>query len=133
MGRKENYHTKQKDMILDIIKRENGKFCISDIYKKTSNVGMTTVYRYINRLVSNGKLRREVDNDNHVYYYYLSDCECKGHFYLKCDECGKMIHIDCLFIDELYSHILLEHKFLTNRKNLVISGICKECRGEYDE
>ena len=130
MKRKENYNTKQKDIILDIIKKEKGRFSINDIYEKTSGVGLTTVYRYINKLVNSSVLRREVDNDNHVYYYYLSCSKCNHHFYLKCDKCGKMIHIDCEFIDELYNHILVEHKFMTNKKNLVIDGICKDCVGE---
>ena len=128
MKRKENYHTKQKDMILDVIKKENGRFMVNDIYKKISGVGLTTVYRYINALVDMGKLKKEIDNNNQVYYYYLSDCECEYHLYLKCLECGKIIHIDCDFVYELYDHIVKKHKFMPNTKNLVIDGICKQCK-----
>ena len=127
MERKEKYHTKQKDIILDIIKKENSRFRVDDIYKKTSGVGLTTVYRYINTLVDNGIIKKEIDNDNQVYYYYLSECTCINHVYLKCDKCGKIIHVDCDYIDKVYKHILEEHKFITNMKDLVISGRCQDC------
>lgn len=126
--KKENYHTKQKEIILDIIKKENGRFSINDIYKKTRGVGLTTVYRFINKLVEEDKVSREVDNNNQVYYYYLSDCKCRYHMYLKCSKCGKMIHINCDFTEELYNHILKEHGFVTNKEHLIINGMCQECR-----
>lgn len=128
MERKEDYHTKQKEILLNIIKKENGRFTVNDIYEKTNGVGLTTVYRFINSLVDDGRLKKEVDNNNQVYYYYLSECDCDHHFYLKCNKCGMMIHVDCEFTNEIYNHILKDHSFVIDKKNLIINGICDKCR-----
>ena len=43
MTRSDSYNTKQKDLILNIIKNQKHAFTIKDIYKElNSNVGLTT-------------------------------------------------------------------------------------------
>ena len=66
--------------------------------------------------------------NNITYYQYLEECDRENHFYLECDICFKKIHIDCDCITDLFSHIHDRHKFLPNEKNIVISGVCKNCR-----
>ena len=46
MSRNETYKTKQKELILDVIKSFKNDFTIKEIYEKlTQNVGLTTIYR----------------------------------------------------------------------------------------
>lgn len=123
------YNTKQKDKILDIIKSYNREFTIKDIYNDLDGVGLTTIYRYIDKLVNNNILKKNVDENNVTCYEYLEDCSNDNHFYLKCDKCKKMIHIDCDCINELKEHIKLEHNFKLNEK-LIINGLCEVCKNE---
>lgn len=125
---KNSYKTKQKDLIVNWIKSKNNSFTINDIYDGLNKeVGLTTIYRLIDKLVKEGKVNKNINELNKPTYQYLSDCTCHNHFYLKCDNCGKLIHIDCECITELSEHILKIHKFIPNNKNIIINGICNKC------
>ena len=85
---KESYKTKQKDIILDIIKKQKHEFTIKDIHEKVKDeVGLTTIYRLIDKLVEENRVNKTIGIDNTTYYQYLEECNHENHFYLK------LIHI----------------------------------------
>lgn len=123
------YNTQQKDKILDIIKNFDHDFTIKDIYDKLDgSVGLTTIYRFIDKLITSGSVNKLIDSNNSTYYQYLEHCECGNHFYLRCEKCGLMIHVDCDCINELFNHISLEHNFTASSEKIIINGICESCR-----
>ena len=125
--KKNKYNTKQKLELINVIKNYKKEFTIKDIYNELENVGLTTIYRFINDLVNEGMIVKRIEKDNICYYQYLEKCNNSNHFYLKCDKCGTMIHIDCDCINDLYSHIYNNHRFKLNKENIIINGICKKC------
>lgn len=128
MVRSESYNTKQKDIILNAIKHEKQEFTIKDIYDRIKNeTGLTTIYRLVDKMVEDGRLSKYIGKDNTTYYQYLVDCDKDNHFYLKCDKCGKMVHIDCDCIEEMSYHILKKHKFKPSKKHIIINGFCEKC------
>ncbi|MBR6133580.1 MAG: transcriptional repressor [Bacilli bacterium] len=125
----ESYNTKQKDLILNVLKNKKKEFTVKDIYNELDNkVGLTTIYRLVDKLVLENRINKSIKN-NIVYYQYLEDCNEENHFYLKCDKCGSLVHIDCDCIIELSNHIFKEHNFRPNREKIIISGICSNCLG----
>lgn len=123
-----SYNTKQKDLILDIIKNKKITFTIKDIYNDLNKeVGLTTIYRFIEKLEKDNLVTKEINEDNITYYQYLERCNHDNHFYLKCEKCKNVIHIDCDCINELYNHIKNEHEFKLNKEKIIINGICKKC------
>ena len=123
-----SYSTKQKDLILNVIKLKKKQFTIKDIYNELEGVGLTTVYRLVDKLVEEKLINKTIDNDNTTYYEYLGKCDHDNHFYLKCENCKKLEHVDCDCINELYEHISKEHDFTINKENIIINGICKKCK-----
>ena len=121
------YNTKQKEKILNIIKKEKKDFTIKEIHEKLNDVGLTTIYRLVDKLVEEKRISKTIVN-NITVYHYLEECEHDNHFYLKCDKCGSLIHIDCDCIDDLSKHILKEHSFILNKENIFINGICNKCK-----
>lgn len=121
-----NYNTEQKELLLDIISKENGEFTVKNISNKT-DVGLTTIYRFIDKLVKEGKLTKEIGNDNTTYYQYLEDCDCDDHFYLKCSNCGELTHVDCECINDLSNHIKKHHNFKISKEHIIINGTCSKC------
>jgi Fe2+ or Zn2+ uptake regulation protein len=77
------YNTKQKDLILNVIKKEKKEFTIKDIYSKLDGIGLTTIYRLVDKLVEDKVLNKSISKDNITYYQYLEKCEHENHFYLK--------------------------------------------------
>ena len=125
------YKTKQKEKIIDLIKKQNHAFTIKDIYDKLDHqIGMTTIYRMIDKLVIDNRLNKTIGKNNITYYEYLELCPYENHFYLKCQNCGLLIHIDCDCVNDLFSHITSNHDFLPESKNIIINGTCKLCGGK---
>ena len=130
MNRNESYKTKQKDIILDIIKKQKHEFTIKDIYESIKDeVGLTTVYRLVDKLVEEKRINKTIDSTNTTYYQYLEECNHGNHFYLKCDKCGNLIHVDCDCIEELTNHIFKDHKFKPSKDHIIIDGTCSKCIG----
>ena len=128
MSRSEYYKTKQKVIIINAIKMQKHEFTIKDIYDELKGkVGLTTIYRMVDKLIDENIINRYISKDNTTYYQYLKECEEENHFYLKCDKCGELIHIDCDCIEDLSNHIIKKHRFKLNKKNIIISGICEKC------
>ena len=124
-----NYKTKQKNKILEIIENRKNEFTIKEVYEELNqSVGLTTIYRLVNKLINEKKLNKEIGKDNLNYYQYLNICNNKNHFYLKCNKCLKLIHVDCDCINDIENHVLEKHKFYMNKENIIINGICNKCR-----
>lgn len=131
MTRSESYNTKQKDLIINIIQKQKQAFTIKDIYSQVKDkTGLTTIYRLVDKLVQDGRLSKSIGKDNITYYQCLLECDAENHFYLKCDKCGTLIHIDCDCIGDLFNHILNEHNFKPSKDHIIINGICNNCRSK---
>ena len=126
--KRESYHTKQKDFILSQIKSMKYEFAVKDLYDGIHHeIGLTTIYRFIDKLVDEGRLSKYIGKDNITYYQYLEECHEENHFYLKCDKCGVLIHVDCDCIKDLSLHIINDHHFRPTRDKFMIHGVCEEC------
>ena len=122
------YYTKQKDIINDLIKNKKTEFTIKEIYNDLNKkIGLTTIYRLVDKLIEEKKLNKTISKDNTTYYQYLEECNEENHFYLKCENCGNLEHVDCDCIEDLTNHILKKHKFKLNKDHIIINGICKKC------
>lgn len=123
-----SYSTKQKDIILNMIKKIKHEFTIKELYNELNKtVGLTTIYRVVDKLVLDGLVSKSIKNNNTTTYQYLEKCVEDNHFYLKCDRCGNIIHVDCDCIKDLSSHILKHHQFIINNEQIIITGVCQNC------
>ena len=130
MTRSNHYETKQKDIIINCIKNHQ-EFSINEIYEELKGqVGLTTIYRKVDSLVEQNQVSKTIGNNNITYYQYLGHCDKDNHFFLRCEECGNIEHIDCDCIKELSDHITKNHKFSINKEKIVINGICNKCNNK---
>jgi Fur family ferric uptake transcriptional regulator len=129
--RKDNYNTKGKEAINSAIKAFSNGFTIKELKdyldNKNDKVGLTTVYRIIDKLENDGTLKKYYDENNIAHYKYVDDCNSENHFYLKCIKCNKIVHVDCDCINEFQVHIRKKHKFLLDAKNIILEGLCNNC------
>lgn len=126
------YNTRQKEIIEQFVRTKQGDFSIkeliAELLKRGEDVSQTTVYRIIDSLVESGVLKKTVSTDNQIRYQYLESCDHFGHCYLKCNNCGKLEHVDCEDLCDLTEHIRHEHKFAVDEANIVINGTCRSCQ-----
>ena len=127
------YKTRQRAAIENILK-DNCDIHMTayDIVLKLNgsgeNVGRTTVYRTLEKLITDGKVRKyTAENESACFQYLIDSAHCHEHFHLKCTVCGCLLHLDCEKIAELKNHISCEHGFSLNTGRTVLYGTCAKC------
>lgn len=134
MNNKKIYKTKQRDLILNYITENKTKHITVDMvvdYMKNNGeqVGQTTVYRNLNKLVEEGIVLKyqNAEGISACYQYAEEDEGCLNHYHLVCVECGEMIHLQCDYLERFSTHIFNEHEFKVNKFKTVFYGLCKNC------
>ena len=124
-----NYNTKQRDEIVEFFSRHRGKcFSAKDIIRSGEiKSGEATVYRTLSKLAENGVLKRFIDGASGACYQLVESSDCDKHFHLKCEKCGKLIHVDCGFMAEIKQHIEASHDFYVDLGKTVFYGLCGDC------
>lgn len=126
-----SYNTKQRDEIVEFFNKHRGKcFTAKELIRSGEiSVGEATVYRTLQRLAGQGLLKRFTDGEAGAAYQLNESEECSCHFHLRCERCGKLIHMDCEFMADMKRHIESSHGFMVDIGKTVIYGICAECDG----
>ncbi|MBQ8904644.1 MAG: transcriptional repressor [Oscillospiraceae bacterium] len=127
------YKTKQGELISAILEKNADRHLtaeeICEMLREQGNaVGTTTVYRNLEKLISEGKIRRfRLEEGEPACYQYLGG-ECHEHFHLKCLGCGEIIHLECDYLGDLNEHLLEHHDFVLDRTKITLYGTCAGCR-----
>ncbi len=133
MRRTNGYFTKGRIKILEYLKENNDRMftvChISDYLKETGSAKNTsTIYRYLDELVQNGLIVKQIDpNAGKAVFRYVPE-KCHDHLHMKCSNCGRIIHLDCGFMNEIERHLQEKHGFKLESKSSVLNGVCDKCR-----
>jgi len=137
MNTANSYKTRQRDQILDcLIKNKDHHITadeiISDLNKEKPLVGKATVYRYLDKLVSQDCVRRYfIEGGKSACYQYIEQAGvCNKHFHLKCVDCGQLFHLECDYMGEMDSHIKDHHDFKVDHSKTVLYGQCGNCAGK---
>lgn len=130
---KREYNTEQKRKIIDFLKINSERhFTIDEIAESVceeETLGKSTVYRQVSKLLESGDIRRfEASNSKSFVYQYANvKASCNDHYHLKCVDCGRLIHMECVKLDKVREHIKKEHGFIVGCDRSVIYGKCAEC------
>ncbi len=131
------YNTASRARILGFLKdNEERTVNVNEIHsylvETGSEVNLTTIYRYIEKLAEEGQVMKYVaENGTRAVYQYVGESRhCEEHLHLQCVKCGALIHLDCHFMDEISEHVLNEHGFHIQCKNSIIYGLCEKCASE---
>jgi len=131
---KKSYNTKQREFLIDFFKScKNQCFTIEEVLKHAEsngiNIGQTTIYRNLEKLVDEGIiLRHSMPPLNGAYFQYVHDKKDEHeHYHLYCTHCGNVTHLTCEHFDELLAHIQREHKFNFDNQKTVFYGCCEKC------
>lgn len=137
MDKSIHYKTKQMEELLSFLKSVKGKHVtVSDIcnyfQKERIPVGMTTVYRNLEKLVEKGLVEKYVtDGSSSAYFEYVGEEPHNRRimqYHCKCEKCGKFIHFECSEVGSLQQHLLEHHDFKMNTLKTVFYGVCSACK-----
>ena len=134
---KRQYNTKHRDALLTYLKSRPGiHMTAADVcsYFRAEGeaIGTTTVYRQLEELLAEGRIKKYVidENSSACYEYLGAGCEQPDAYHLKCEKCGRLIHLECDEITAFEAHIAAHHKFTVDRSRTVFYGICEECSSD---
>ena len=98
-------------------------------------VNTTTVYRYLDKLCAEHVVIKypDLNSDKAVFQFAGEEKKCTNHLHLKCIRCGKVVHLDCDFMDELKEHLFQEHGFRLQCSGDMLHGICKDCENKSNQ
>jgi Fur family ferric uptake transcriptional regulator len=122
--------TDSRQKIMQLFMNSNGALAHADIEKKTGeSFDRVTVYRTLQSFVEKGIIHLIPTKDNSIKYALCKDdCEAghhhDNHVHFICDECSKTICLD----DVTVPQVKLPKGFTPQHAEMVVNGICGECR-----
>lgn len=122
-------NTRQKNIIYEVIIENRIHPTMLQIYdmvcRLDPSIGQATVYRCINDLVKEGKIKKLSINDGVARYDIIMDF----HYHLKCSRCGKIVD---LYDDRNHFINYMEKKYpiKIDTISVVVDGKCEECSHE---
>ena len=131
------YRTKQMTEILTFLKSVQGRHVtVNDICRYFSEqgiaVGTPPVYRQLEKTVREGMVAKYiVDGTSGACFEYTGGQvqeEKVTCYHCKCEKCGKLIHLQCVEVENLRMHMLEHHSFEMDPLRTVFYGICSECK-----
>ncbi len=130
------YQTDQKRLLLSFLEQNCAHpLTIEEISRGLNGAsapGKSTVYRLMNQLVQEGKVRRSVKGNSRHFVYQLIEERCHAHLHCRCVNCGKLYHLDeQLSVD--VGRLLQQTGFALDRKQTTLFGTCQGCGGQYRE
>lgn len=136
MNSRSKYKTKQKDILIEYLKNASGTHIsagdVCDYFKEQgANIGQSTVYRQLERLVDEGVINKYIiDGNSPACFEYVGEEGADDThicFHCKCESCGKLIHLHCDEVEELQKHLYKKHKFRMDSRRTVFYGLCEAC------
>lgn len=133
------YNTRQKREMLAFLKRHDLEpYSVDDLVfqmqEQGEKIGRTTVYRYLEQLSEQGRVRRYQNSQGVTLYQHVENSgECASHFHMMCRNCGRLYHVDCALMGELAQHICTHHHFELDLKETILVGTCARCRANVEE
>ncbi len=133
------YKTRQRERILRLLTENAGRHLSVDevvdhLRGQGEPVGKSTVYRYLDRLVEQGLVRRYFleEGVGACYQYAGGEERCREHFHLKCIGCGVLLHVECSYLDEVAQHVASHHRFAIDQTKTVVYGLCELCAAKQE-
>lgn len=127
------YNTRQKREILAFLKRHDLEpYSVDDLVfemqEQGEKIGRTTVYRYLESLAEQGRVRKYQNAQGVTQYQHFEDHEsCDAHFHMMCKACGRLYHVNCDLMDALAKHIQSDHNFKLDARETILVGTCARC------
>lgn len=127
-------NTKQKQIILSILKNSKKPMSINEVYiavkEFAPNIAKSTIYRNIDSLIKQDLIDKYYLSDTELFYKIKTDTHEHKH-YIICDQCKRIFDLPVCPIHEIQAS-LSQDGFLITDHYIQISGICKDCKKEQE-
>lgn len=136
MADRGRYRTRQQERILAYLIERRDTFLTADavlagLREAGASVGLTTVYRALERLSDEGVVVKVPALDgSRAQYRYTGPDQNPSRGKLVCLKCGRTQLLECARLETLTQHIQEDHQFEIDPRRTVLYGCCKACRAK---
>ena len=122
--------TESRKKILNLFLNQAGALAHADIEKKAGEkFDRVTIYRTLQTFVEKGIIHTIPTSDNSILYALCKDNCTEGHHHdnhvhFVCLQCGNTICLENVTVPE----VNLPKGFVTTNIEMVVNGICRDCR-----
>lgn len=120
--------TIQNELVLDAVKQLQNHPTADEVYELVQathpNISKGTVYRNLNRLAEEGKIRKIEIPDGPDRF----DHDCTNHYHVRCCKCGRAFDVDMETVSDLTQKVKNTHGFEFLDYDIIFKGICPDCR-----
>lgn len=133
MNTGKKYKTRQKEYVLECIKEHKESYVTiqqiaAHLQEREEKVGLTTIYRNLDKLVEEKEIAKvTIEGISGTCYRYLPHEEESVFFYMKCEQCGNLVNIECPELGRMYHHLSEDHHIWINPGKTMFYGICDKC------
>ncbi len=124
------YNTTARRALTEFLREHSERaFTLEEIAREIleDGHGKSTLYRLMPRLVEEGCVRRISDEKRRgAVYQFIGAERCSEHLHLKCNGCGKLIHLDPEISHALGDTLKKKRGFTLDEGTLLL-GKCKDC------
>lgn len=130
------YNTIQRKELTAFLQSHSDQFfTIDELFEGMKNdsslekvPSRSTLYRLVREMISDGKLRRIIKEDNREsVYQYIADEKCCEHLHVKCSVCGQVYHLSEEATKEIIENIKTSNSFTVD-VDTILTGKCSECK-----
>lgn len=124
------YETKQRAQLSSFLEKHfDRQFTISQLADNIEGISLSSLYRNINQMVSEGLVRRfQPEKSRKFLYQYIGHSDCADHFHLKCHKCGCIKHMDHHSADLFVKVVKAGSNFDIDPDKTILSGLCLSCK-----
>ena len=126
-----SYMTKQYQAVLQCVEARAGAFTAGELAEDLRQGGQTgglaAAYRQLARLGGAGGMHKVPTEDGALYQRCPHPETEHACFLLRCETCGRILHLDCAQLEELYRHLESTHHFRIDPRRTVLTGRCRHC------
>ena len=129
------YRTKCKDAIMEYLEvNKEHSFSAYDVHEYMRSNGiqinLTTIYRNLDKLTDSGEIMKYKTTEDECCKYQCvkPHAHCHEHIHMQCRQCGKVLHMECKFMEALTEHLYEHHKFSLECAGSVLTGLCEQCK-----
>ena len=130
-----SYTTKQQQAVLACLsQRQEAPISAAELAEALRRsghpVGLATIYRQLEKLEGAGRIHC-IHTEEGAFYQFCPHTD--GHhncFLLRCEDCGRIVHLDCGHLEGLCSHLESAHHFRIDPRRTILKGRCETCMQE---
>ena len=125
------YTTKQQQAVLHCLEQRpeealTATDLAADLREAGHPVGLATIYRQLEKLESAGRVHK-IHTEEGSFFQFCPHADHHNCFLLRCEDCGRIVHLDCAHLENLYTHVETAHHFRIDPRRTVLTGRCQTC------